>query len=261
MDLRTPRILGRTGLKVGRLGVAGGYGVPAVAVERAFHDYGVNYFYWGSFRKEGMADAIRNLKSRRDELVIALQSYDRSAFLMPFTFERGLSALGLDYADVLILGWHNQMPSQRILDAAHRLKEQGKLRHIAMSCHNRAFLGELARTPGQPIDIFMLRYNAAHRGAEQEIFPHLPKDPSRPGVTAYTATSWGKLLKSAPPGLKPLRGRDCYRFALTHPAVDLCMTGPADSEQMDEALKAIDEGPMSQEELQHAIQVGDFVHG
>jgi len=40
-----PRILGRTRLRVGPLGVAASYGVPASAVERAFH-HGVNYLYW-----------------------------------------------------------------------------------------------------------------------------------------------------------------------------------------------------------------------
>ena len=39
MEIRT---LGRTGLQVGRLGMAAGYGVPAAAVERAF-ERGVNY--------------------------------------------------------------------------------------------------------------------------------------------------------------------------------------------------------------------------
>lgn len=45
--------LGRTGLEVSRIGLAGGYGVPATAVEKAHHEYGINYFYWVS-RKPGM---------------------------------------------------------------------------------------------------------------------------------------------------------------------------------------------------------------
>ena len=43
------RILGRTGLKVGRLGVACSYGAPTAAFEEAF-EQGVNYFYWGARR-------------------------------------------------------------------------------------------------------------------------------------------------------------------------------------------------------------------
>ena len=37
-----PRMLGRTGLRVGPLGIGASYGVPAAAVERAF-EQGVNY--------------------------------------------------------------------------------------------------------------------------------------------------------------------------------------------------------------------------
>ena len=60
MDKNRFRLLGRTGLKVGRLGVACSYGAPTAAFEEAF-EQGVNYFYWGSMRKESMARAIRNI--------------------------------------------------------------------------------------------------------------------------------------------------------------------------------------------------------
>ena len=38
------RVLGRTGLEAGRLGVSASYGVPGSAVEEAF-ERGVNYLY------------------------------------------------------------------------------------------------------------------------------------------------------------------------------------------------------------------------
>jgi len=47
-----PVVLGRTGLVVGRLGVAASYGVPTKAVEEAF-EQGVNYLYWGTYRRGG----------------------------------------------------------------------------------------------------------------------------------------------------------------------------------------------------------------
>ncbi|MCJ7771951.1 MAG: hypothetical protein MUP22_02335, partial [Desulfobacterales bacterium] len=74
-----PRILGNTGLSVGRLGVAGSYGAPAEAFEEAF-DKGCNYFYLGSGRhRAGMKQAIRNIckKGHRVKLVIALHNYAR----------------------------------------------------------------------------------------------------------------------------------------------------------------------------------------
>jgi aryl-alcohol dehydrogenase-like predicted oxidoreductase len=117
------RMLGRTELRVGPLGVASSYGAPAAAFEEAF-DRGCNYFYWGSMRKSGMREAIRNIcgQGRRDDLVIVIQSYSRSAILMKVFFEDALKALSLDHADVLLLGWHNKVPAQRILDKAVAMK-------------------------------------------------------------------------------------------------------------------------------------------
>lgn len=45
MDFKRRVPLGRTGLMVSRIGVASGYGVPAAAIQKAFHEYGANYFY------------------------------------------------------------------------------------------------------------------------------------------------------------------------------------------------------------------------
>jgi len=42
--------LGRTGLKVGRLGISSSFGAPAMALEEAF-ERGCNYFTWSTFIK------------------------------------------------------------------------------------------------------------------------------------------------------------------------------------------------------------------
>jgi aryl-alcohol dehydrogenase-like predicted oxidoreductase len=251
------RVLGRTGLRVGRLGVSASYGVPAAAVERAF-EQGVNYLYWGSMRRSGFADAVRHLSPQRDRFVLVLQSYSRVAGLLGWSIERGLRALRLDHADVLLLGLWNKPVPARILDAARRLRDRGLVRFLAVSCHNRPFVPELAAD--RDCDVVHFRYNAAHPGAETDIFPRLPSS-GRAGMVAYTATSWGQLLKPSkiPRGERVPSGADCYRFVLARPEVDVCMTGPANAAQMDEALKALHKGPMTEEELAWMRRVGAAV--
>ncbi len=85
---------------------------------------------------------------------------------------------------------------------------------------------------------------------------------NRPGTVAYTATRWGSLLKAgnAPPGEAPMRGRDAYRFVLSNPDFNLCMTGPKDGEQMDEALAALDEGPLSSAENERVRRLGNYLY-
>lgn len=260
MDFNQRRILGRTGLSVGRLGIACSYGAPTEAYEEAF-ERGVNYFYWGSMRKKSMAQAIRNIikKGKREELVIVIQSYSRSAVLLESLFRKGLRTLGIDSADVLLLGWFNDKPSSRIMERALAMKEKGMFRFLGVSGHNRLLFPKLAES--SEFDLFHLRYSAAHRGAGEEVFPKLAF-PNRPGLVAYTATRWGDLLnpKKMPPGEAPLRGADCYRFVLTHPLVDVCITGPKNTQQMREALNALELGPLSDEEMIRVRRIGDYVH-
>lgn len=255
--------LGRSGLSVSPLAVSGGYGVDAPSLRRAF-DRGVNYWYHGSIRRPGMTAAIRDLVAagHRDDLVIVLQSYSRWPWFMELTFTRGLKLLGISHADVLLLGWYNSLPRSPVLARALDLKQRGLVRHIAVSSHHRPAFVDFARDPR--FDLLHIRYNAAHTGAERDVFPHLAADrAARPGAVAYTATSWGQLLQARrmPPGESPLRARDAYRFVLSNADFDVCMTGPKDAAQMDEALAALDAGPLDPEELDRIRRIGKHVHG
>lgn len=252
-------ILGRSGLCVGRLGISSSYGMEARDVVRAV-DAGLTYVYWGSLRRDRFAAGLRQLAPRRDAFALVLQSYSRFGFTLRRSVENGLRALGYDHADVLLLGWWNRLVSARVLDAALELRERGRVRHLAVSCHARPVIPNLARQPG--IDIVHLRYNAEHPGAEHDVFPHLPAADG-PGIVAYTATSWRRLLdpRRVPPGEPVPTAGDCYRFALTHPAVHVCLTGLSSSAQLDHALQALAKGPMGDDELAWMRRVGRAVAG
>jgi aryl-alcohol dehydrogenase-like predicted oxidoreductase len=177
---------------------------------------------------------------------------------MGWSLERALRALRFDYTDVLLLGMWNRPVPPRILEAARRLKARGLVRFLAVSTHTRALVPAIAA--GRDFDIVHFRYNAAHPGAETDIFPHLP-NAGRPGLVSFTATSWGQLLgkgalqgiagsRSLPKGERVPTAADCYRYVLTRPEVDVCMTGPKDAAQMEHALEALRLGPMTEDELE-----------
>lgn len=262
MDFKTHTTLGRTGLSVSRLGIGAAYGAPALALEKAFHEHGVNAFYWGALRKAEMGNALRNLcRTDRDRIVVMFQTYDKSGFLMRRFHEKGLRNLGIDCADVLILGWANKEPQGRWLETALRLREEGKVRFLCVSGHKRHVLGNLAAQPNSPFDVYMVRYNAAHTGAEQDFFPLLPKE-KPPGIMTFTATRWGQLMQPGkmPPGEEPLEAADCYRFALSNPHVDLCMSGPKTAEELEGGLKALDLGPLTEDEMVRVRLIGNYVY-
>jgi len=232
--------------------------VPAAAVEAAF-EHGVNYFYWGTFRRSGFGQAIRNLASQRDRMVIVIQSYSRIAGLMGWSLERALRKLSLDRADVLLLGLWNRPVPERILDASRRLKERGLVRYLAVSSHQRPLIRRWVAA--REFDVVHFRYNASDTGAENDIVAYLPSE-NRPGAVAYTATSWKQLLdpKKVPKNEKVPRASDCYRFVLARPEVDVCMTGPSNAEHMTEALEALRRGPMRDDELAWMRRVGAAIH-
>ena len=260
MDDYKQRILGRTGLRVGRLGMAASYGAPAEAFEEAF-EKGCNYFYLGGGRrKAGMKQAIRNIcgRGQRDKLVIAIQSYARSGHLMEWILKIRLQSMGLERADILVLGWHNRRPSPGLVRRALALKAKGLCRYIAMSGHQRRLFSQMD-ADGQ-FGLFHVRYNAAHRGAEEEIFAHL-QNHGRPGIVSYTATRWGQLLnpKKMPAGDSVPAPSDCYRFAMSNSAVDVCMCGPKNIDEMRAALSALDLGPLNTDDMKRMKRIGDYV--
>jgi len=256
--------LGRTGLKVCRLGMASGYWAPPKAIEEAF-ERGCNYMTWGTFIKgysPHLREALRNIvaKGQRDRLVLAMFSYAHQSFLTEHFLTKGLKTAGLDHADALILGHFARPPSARIVEGAVKLKQKGLVRFIGLSSHNRLLFPRLR--DDAIFDIFHLRYNAAHRGAENEVFPFLSED-NRPGVVSFTATAWGKLtnFKKMPYGERAPSAADCYRFVLSHPTVDVCMTGAKTVGQMRQNLAILEQGPMTNAELARMRRIGDHIYG
>lgn len=239
------------------LGLASSYGIGEAGVRRAF-DRGVNLFYWGSLRRAPFGRAVTDLaRTHRDEMIVVIQSYTRLGMLLRPSLQVALKRLRLDHADVLLLGMWNRPVPERILGEAQRCVEQGLAKQIMVSCHDRPTFSKHAADPR--IGAVMVRYNAAHPGAETEVFPLLPERPL--GVVAYTATSWGQLLNPSrmPEGLRVPQGADCYRFQLSHPRVDVALCGPKDDAQLDEAMAALDRGPMTPAELAWMKLVGAAV--
>lgn len=263
MDFRERVPLGRTGMMVSRLGLASGYGVPTAAIEKAFHEYGVNYLYLSMLRRGRMARAICNLAPHhRDDMCIVLAKPFGRLSTEKFV-DRWLRKLGIDHIELLILQEQRKVPGPKLTESISRLRESGKVRFICMSSHDRPFVGRMVRGEEEaPVDVFQIRYNAVHTGAEQDICPHLPPD-NRPGIVVFTATCWGRLLKPKfmPVGESPPAPADCYRFVLSHPDMDVCVTGPSTAEQMEENLKALDAGPLDEEEMARIRRIGEHIYG
>ncbi len=264
-DFLDRREVGKTGMTTSRLGIGSTFDAPASAIEDAF-DRGINYLYWGSVRQPEFARAMRNLaKQHRDELILTVQSYLRSPEEIEGEVEEALKSAGLESFDFLLLGSRDEVPADAYLDVFERLRERGKVRFLSLSSHNRPLVPKLltAYDEGKsPYELLMLRYNAVHRGAEQDAFPGVHEQP-RPMIAVYTATRWGHLLDPSkmPSGEAPLSACDCYRYSLSHPAVDMVIAGPANADQINEAISALERGPLMPDERERIERIGAYIYG
>lgn len=258
------RLLGQTGISIGRVGISSSYGADCAVFEAAL-ERGCNYFNWGTFIR-GRSKEFKKFmhvlseNGKRDKVVLGLISYSHSIFWGNRAVNSALSLLCTDYIDTLILGYFSKRPPQRLIEWAQELKSKGIIRAIGMTTHNRSIVAPLAKEG--VIDYFHIRYNAVHRGAEEEIFPHLPVE-TRPGIVSFTATCWGKLLKEKklPDGVQVPKAGACYRFVLTNSMVDACMMGVKSMAMLEENFREIEKGPMGTEELETMRTIGDHLYG
>ena len=252
-----------------RIGIAGNYGLTSPDIPWAA-EQGANYWLWGmGFNKisEGLRDTI---KSNREEHIVALLGWGYFGWQIRKSVEKALRILNTDYLDIYKLGWLGVTSSYRgaTIEALLKLREEGKIRAIGISTHNRKRAGELAEE--SEIDVFMIRYNAKHPGAEQDTFPHL--ETRNPVIVSYTALAWTQLtsplknVKMPPwPGeeqstpIPPLSPELCYRFVLTNPHIHIVLTGPKDREQLKSNLAALQKGPLNDEELQWIRRYGQIL--
>jgi len=251
------RTLGPAGPSVSALGLAGSYGIDADGVERAFHELGVSYFFYTG-KDDGMREGLRRLiaKGHRSEIVIAGGANVPTGFGVRGAFDKARRTLGTDYLDVFQVFWvqaHWYVTGQT-WPAMRKLKEDGVVKMLGISIHDRKMARQLVSELA--LDMIMIRYNAAHRGAEQEIFAALPD--KRPAIVAYTATRWGKLLERAG-GLGPMTPEECYRFALTDPHVDVVLCGPRSYAELEQDAAGIALGPLAPARLEEVRAFGDVV--
>lgn len=248
------------GRRVFRLGLATNYGIGGEDLEWAL-EQGVNYLFWPSTARS-MTPSLKSAL-KRDRKSIILASGPNLGYFggnVRRACERLLKKLETDYLDVFQLFWLGRTSAltRSTVDALISLKTSGLVRAVGVSIHDRKRAGELAEH--SPLDMLMVRYNAAHPGAERDIFPRL--EARHPAIVAYTATRWRGLLKRPKGWSGPvMTPGDCYRFCLSNPSVDLVLTGPKNRRELEENLREVrDKGPLSEEETRWIRDFGQVVH-
>jgi aryl-alcohol dehydrogenase-like predicted oxidoreductase len=236
------------------------HGLDETGIREAL-DGEMNYVFLNPTARRLVAPLRDALRRDRERLVVATgPTFGWFAGPIRRRVERVLRDLGTDYLDVLQLYWAGVTSSldARNLEEMVRLREEGKVRALGVSIHDRKRAGRLALD--SPLDLLMIRYNAAHPGAEVDVFPFLA--PRRPAVVAYTATAWRRLLRPPRGWTGPAAtAGECYRFCLGNPQVDVVLCSPANAAQLREDLLAAARGPLDAAGEDFMRRLGRAVHG
>jgi aryl-alcohol dehydrogenase-like predicted oxidoreductase len=232
---------------------------------------GVNFLNWpglaeGDDGADGMSVAIADMASLRESIVVCVQFGARTAREAAEELRSVLSILQTNYVDVLTLYYvehHDEFARLSAPDGAmeylRRAKADGIVRRIGVTSHQRPLAVQMARSG--LVDLLMIRYNAAHRGAEREVFPvtdklHLP-------IIAYTAQRWGALARPTsedPAGFVVPRPPDWYRFVLHSASVSVVLSAPTDRSELEEDLAVLNmTGPLPDQEYERLAAHGERV--
>ena len=239
------------GKPVCRLGLAlrGKSKLTADDLLHAF-DNGINFCNWpgaseGAPETDAMCQAIAGLGSQRESLVICVQLAGRTSMEAAGELRSVLAALKTDYIDVVTLyyveeaeEWDALCAAGGVVSYCHDARRDGVIRRLGITSHQRTLAARAAASG--LLDCLMIRYNAAHRGAEREIFP--VTDKLGTPVIAYTALRWGALLRPTPDDPRDYRvpgAADWYRFVLDSDSVAVALAAPSNRQELVEDLQLL----------------------
>lgn len=236
------------------------------AVER-----GVNYLNWCG-KADGLSLAVAEMGARRADVVLAAQFKARTADEAQRELERILTETRSERLEVATFyyvesdeEWRKIVEPGGCWDFLQRSKHAGRLGLIGLTSHQRPlaarWAGETTAAGERRLDLLMIRYNAAHRGAERDVFPTTTRLGAP--LVAFTGLRWRDLLKptaSDPDGFRPPSAADCYRFCLANPMVSVALTAPNGRGELVENLRLLDNwAPPTAEQLKAMREHGDRV--
>ncbi len=228
-------------------------------------DRGVNYLNWCG-QEDGLSRAVARLsREERERVVVAYQFSARTAAAAESELAGVLETLDTDYLDVPTLYYVESEPEWEeicsrggSLAYLTRAKEAGRVRMVGLTSHQRKLAARWAGS-GR-LDLLMIRYNAAHRGAEEDVFP-VTRELDIP-VVAFTCLRWRYLLEPQP-GENPDRvppAMEWYRFVVANPAVGVALMAPNGKEELLHNLSLLDDWRASGPETLARLRVrGDRV--
>ena len=235
-------------------------------------DSGINYLNWCG-KPDGLSKTVAALGTRRKDVVVAVQFKATGGEQAAREFDWILKQIKSDFLDIATFyyvesegEWESIMAPGGAWRTLARLRQEGALGMIGLTSHQRKLAAGWARavdrdTGARLLDMLMIRYNAAHRGAEEDVFP-VTDELGMPVVT-FTGLRWNDLLAGTaddPEGVAPPSALDCYRFCLANESLAVALMAPGNRSELEQNLVLLDDWRApSAGELESIREHGDRV--
>lgn len=251
--------LGSSGLRVSPICL----GMTRPETVRAAFDAGINFFFLSNDlhflhylpTMLGLRDLLAS-GVKRDDIVVAGVSYLCEPMFQHLQFDELLEvAPNLERVDILLAGASHEdnfSARYKTLEGARKSKKWG-CTAIGASFHDRLTARMAIRS--ELLDISYIRYNAAHPGSEEDLFPFLPLE--RQGLLYNFSSTSGfvrepdfrKLQLGDEYPMPPIQ--DAYRFALSRPELDGLLVATQTPSEIADLVKALQRGPLPASRIQY----------
>jgi HEAT repeat protein len=250
-----PRPLGPNGPALAPVGISGHYGLPVEGFVRAY-EAGVNLMFWEPNYRTLTEFLSRLNPADAASIHLLTGTFEADGERIRRDAERVLRALKIERIALFLLfwvqSWERVTPDVRT--ALERLQADGKIAAFGLSTHSRQLAVEALETGWDPV---MVRHSAAHRGAEEAIFPRAVE--LGVSLITFSNTCYGRLLEPRD-GSQPPSAADCYRYTLMQPGVRACLSAPASLAQLEENLSALRDPALPEERRQYLLSVGERLY-
>jgi aryl-alcohol dehydrogenase-like predicted oxidoreductase len=233
------------------MGISGHYGLPVEGFVRAF-ETGINLMFWEPNYRTLTEFLSRITPADRGSIHLLAGTFEADGSRIERDAQRVLRALKVEQIAIFLLFWVQSWDrvTPDVCETLERLQAEGTIGAYGLSTHSRPLAVEALEAGWDPV---MVRHSAAHRGAEQQIFPRAAELGA--SLITFSNTCYGRLLEPRD-GWSPPSAADCYRYTLMQPGVRACLSAPASLAQLEQNLAALHDPTLADERRQYLEAFG-----